>query len=104
MVLEVWFKAAGEVSTSFVADKHLQHGQILNPLKCLTADNAINNAAVRLKRAHRLAKQAADPVFLAVPHGMPHEQAVSAANRITFHYESGGRAAGRLLLAIKFVS
>ena len=94
-------------ATSFApsADHPPAHeNHVLNPLRALVSGDNISDAAVNIRKAILYAKQAADPVFLAVPMGMPHEQAVMSANRYTRHLEPAAKAVAYLNLAWKYVS
>ena len=102
--LDTWLKAAGHISTSFLNnpfDHHLdtRAAQWYNPLRCCGVDNAFENSFIDLKRAISYAKKAADPVFLAVPQGVPLQQALKSAPRWSWHYESGAKAVAHLTLA-----
>ena len=102
--LDTWLRDAGHVATSFV--HHKGHGapHILNPLRCFGSTNNITDTSISVQKALAFAKQAADPVFLAVPQGMTQKQALASANRFTFHLDSAAKAVARLSLALKYVS
>ena len=69
---------------------------LLNPLRFLGVQGALDESYADITRGLRFAKAAADPVFLAVPQGMPAEQAASAGTRWTWHFDSAAGAVAHL--------
>lgn len=74
---------------------------LLNPLRVMGVQDAVDEAFMDVSRALKFAKATADPVFLAVPQGMAAEEALRAGTRWTFHYDTGAGAVAHLNRARK---
>jgi hypothetical protein len=77
---------------------------LLHPLNIFGTDHAIQLAFQQVKQAYDATRSAADPVFVAVPHGMNQEAAYQAGHRWVWHIENGAKAAAHVHRALDKLS
>ena len=72
---------------------------LLNPFhtfNVFAVQTAVDEAYASVVKAVEHAKAAADPTFLAVPQGMPIEEAIKHGTRWSWHYDPAARAVAYL--------